>query len=147
METNDARKLAPEALEALRMRAVRAVLDGKMQSEVAQVFGVTTRSLTRWVKAYRAKGFDGLKAGKRGRPKAGALLPWQAAQIARTVKDNMPDQLHFPFHLWTREGVALLIQDRFGIRLSRWTVGRYLKRWGYTPQKPINGPTSGTPLP
>ena len=30
-----------------------------------------------------------------------------------------------------------LIEDRFDIRLSRWTVGRYLKRWGYTPQKPL----------
>ena len=25
---------------------------------------------------------------------------------------------------------------RFGIRLSVWTVGRHLKRWGFTPQKP-----------
>jgi transposase len=137
METDDARKLAPKAQEALRIRAVRAVLAGKMQSEVAQVFGVTTRSVTRWVKTYRAKGFDGLKSGKRGRPKAGALLPWQAAQIAWTIKDKTPDQLHFSFHLWTRESVALLIENRFDILLSRWTVGRYLKRWGYTPQKPL----------
>jgi hypothetical protein len=30
-----------------------------------------------------------------------------------------------------------LIFRLFGIELSRWQVGRYLKKWGYTPQKPI----------
>lgn len=29
-----------------------------------------------------------------------------------------------------------LIEDRVGIRLSVWTVGRYLAQWGFTPQKP-----------
>jgi len=30
-----------------------------------------------------------------------------------------------------------LIYKRFGINLSVWTVGRYLARWGFTPQKPV----------
>jgi len=137
MKTDDTRRLSPKAQEALRMRAVHAVLDGKKQCEVALFFGVTARSVNTWVKTYRTHGFVGLKSGKRGRPKSGALLPWQAAQIAWTIKDKTPDQLHFSFHLWTRESVAFLIEYRFGIRLSRWTVGRYLKRWGYTPQKPL----------
>ncbi len=64
------------------------------------------------------------------------LLPWQAAQIAKAVMDHHPEQLKLPFFLWTREAVALLIRRRFGVRLSVWTVGRYLKRWGFTPQKP-----------
>ena len=33
--------------------------------------------------------------------------------------------------------MAQLIERRFGIRLSIWTVGRYLARWGFTPQKPV----------
>lgn len=33
--------------------------------------------------------------------------------------------------------MAQLIEQRFGIRLSIWTVGRYLRRWGFTPQKPV----------
>jgi transposase len=50
----------------------------------------------------------------------------------------MPDQLKLPFGLWTREAVQHVIADRFGIILSRWQVGRYLKSWGYTPQKHIH---------
>jgi DDE superfamily endonuclease/Winged helix-turn helix len=44
--------------------------------------------------------------------------------------------LKLPFSLWTREAVGRLIEDRFGIQLSVWTVGRYLAQWGFTPQKP-----------
>jgi len=40
------------------------------------------------------------------------------------------------FALWTRSAVQELIDRRFGISLSKWTVGRYLKKWGFTPQKP-----------
>lgn len=50
----------------------------------------------------------------------------------------MPDQLKLPFGLWTREAVQQLIQNKYEIELSRWQVGRYLKSWGYTPQKPIS---------
>jgi len=42
-----------------------------------------------------------------------------------------------PFGLWTRQAVQPLIFTEYGIELSRWQVGRYLKSWGYTPQKPI----------
>lgn len=53
------------------------------------------------------------------------------------ITDCCPDQLELPFALWTREAVRDLIANRFGMRLSIWTVGRYLKRWGFTPQKPM----------
>jgi len=34
-------------------------------------------------------------------------------------------------------GVGELIEARYGIRLKVRNVGKYLKRWGYTPQKPL----------
>jgi transposase len=139
MRNDDARSLAPEAQEALRMKAVRAVLGGKTQTEVADLFGVTRQSVGRWMKAFREKGEKALKAKRRGRPKgAGSRLkPWQKAQIAKALMDKMPDQLKLPFYLWTREAVVALVERRFGVRISAWTAGRYLKRWGFTPQKPM----------
>ena len=137
MRTRDARSLPSIAQEDLRRKAMKAVLDGKKQTEVAEVFGVTRQAVGKWVKAYREGGEKGIKARRRGRPKGGSLLPWQAAQVAKTVVDRYPEQLKLPFYLWTREAVAELIECRFGIRLSVWTVGRYLSRWGFTPQKPL----------
>jgi transposase len=137
MEKVDARSLPPKAQERLRQLAVKAVLDGKKQVEVAKLFGVTRRAISNWLKAYRTGGNPALKAKPKGRPKeGGSLLPWQAAQIAKIVVDHHPEQLKLPFYLWTREAVAKLIQRKFAIKVSLSTAGRYLKRWGFTPQKP-----------
>jgi len=53
------------------------------------------------------------------------------------ITDRCPDQLKLPYALWTREAVQVFIRRRYGIDVSVWTVGRYLKRWGLTPQKPL----------
>jgi transposase len=73
---------------------------------------------------------------KRGRKACKALNAQQSASIRKSVLGKAPGQLRLPGFLWTREGVSLLILQRFGLRLSRWTVGRYLKQWGLTVQKP-----------
>ena len=137
MRIRDARSLPAVAQEDLRRKAVAAVLAGTKQVDVAEMFGVTRQAVGNWVKAYRQGGAKALKAGRRGRPKGGTLLPWQAAQIARAIQDRHPEQLKLPFYLWTRGAVVELIERRFGLRLSIWTVGRYLARWGFTPQKPV----------
>ena len=137
MKTKDARSLPAVAQEDLRRKAVKAVLGGMKQVEAAKVLGVTRQAIGKWLKAYRQGGLKTLKAKRQGRPRGGSLLGWQSAQIAKSIVDRCPDQLKMPFYLWTREAVGQLIERRFGVRLSVWTVGRYLARWGFTPQKPM----------
>jgi transposase len=137
MKIKDARSLPSTAQEDIRRKVLRAIMDGKKQAEVASLFGVTRQSISKWVKRYKKGGNRALRAKPRGRPRGGSLLPWQAAQISKSVLDRYPDQLKLPFYLWTRGAVAELIEKKFGIRLSVWTVGRYLGRWGFTPQKPL----------
>ena len=133
----DARSLAPQAQQALRVQAVKAMLDGMTQSEAARRFGVSRKTANDWMKQYRQGGMRILKAKPQGRSKGPSRLKgWQAAQIARTITDRTPDQLKMPFVLWTREAVVQLIGQRFGVSVSVWTVGRWLCRWGFTPQKP-----------
>ena len=137
MKIQDIRCLSGEAQEAFRIRAVKALLGGRKQLEVAELFAVSRQSLSKWLRAYRVHGFKGLRTKRQGRPKRGILKPWQTAQIVKALKNRHPDQLQLPFYLWTREAVCQLIKRRFGMQLSIWTVGRYLKRWGFTPQKPL----------
>jgi len=137
MTKKDSRSLSAEAQTELRIRAIQYVLSGKTQEEAAKVFQVHRKVVSRWMVAYRDKGINGLKSKKRGRRKGGALKPWQAAQIVRTIEDRCPDQLKLPFYLWTREAVGQLIERRFGVRRSVWQIGRYLAGWGFTPQKPL----------
>jgi transposase len=137
MKTKDFRSLGPEAQETLRRAAVSAVLAGESRVAAARRFGVTRQAVGKWVRDYESAGEAALRAKRRGRPRGGSLAPWQAAQTAKAVVDRCPDQLKLPFYLWTREAVADLIERKFAMRLSVWTVGRYLKRWGFTPQKPV----------
>lgn len=136
MKKKDARALSKEALDGLRQRAVHAVRGGMSQTEAARVFGVSRVAVAKWMRLWREGGEAALKSGRKGRPRRIALEPWQAAQTVRLIKGNGPDQLKLPFALWTREAATRLIEERFGVSLSVWTIGRYLKRWGFTPQKP-----------
>lgn len=86
---------------------------------------------------YKQKGSRGLASKKRGVQGGKKINGKQAAEVRQLVKDKLPEQLKLSFGLWTREAVQQLILEKYGIELSRWQVGRYLKSWGYTPQKPI----------
>jgi transposase len=57
--------------------------------------------------------------------------------VAQLIVGNNPDQLKLPGFLWTRALVRELIVRRFGIELGEDTVGRYLRAWGFSPQKPM----------
>jgi transposase len=137
MKKHDARNLSSGAQEDLRMKAVAAVLEDRTHVEVARIFCVPRQSVDTWMALYNENGWNALKAKPKGRKKKSTLLPWQAAQTVRTIEDRCPDQIKLPYVLWTREAVCDLIEKRFGIRRSVWTIGRWLANWGFTPQKPM----------
>lgn len=137
MKIFDARQLAPSAQEALRRRVIAAIQGGMSKAEASPVFQVSREAIYQWERRVREGGEKNLRARKRG-PKGGLQLePWEAAQTVWAIRGRCPDQLKLSFALWTRAAVGELIRKRFGIGLSVWTVGRYLKRWGFTPQKPL----------
>lgn len=138
MQMNDTRTLPPRAQEELRRRVVAAVAVGGMaKSHAARLFHVSRTSIDAWLDAYRRRGDAGLVSGKPGRPPAPRLTKAQQKRVVRLIADRCPDQLKLPFALWTREAVGQLLHERFAWKASVWTVGRYLKAWGLTPQKPM----------
>jgi len=136
MRDDDTRKESQKGQDSIRHKVVRAVLGGMGKVEAAKVFGVSRSSIWTWMKKYHDEGKAALVSQKRGRKKGGNLTAKQEASIRRSVLGKNPGQLQLPCFLWTRDTVALLIFRRFGKQLSRWTVGRYLKAWGLTVQKP-----------
>jgi transposase len=138
MERTDLRGLSAEAKEDLRRRVVRAVIDeGMSKAEAVRVFAVGKTALFAWLKAYAQRGEAGLRGKKLGRPRRATLAGHQAATTVRLIADRCPDQLKLPYALWTRQAVRDLIHRRWGRELSLSTVGRLLKKWGFTPQKPL----------
>lgn len=136
MLTRDARQLPPAAQEELRFRAVKMVESGLSRTRVAELLDVSRYAVYKWMK--RAEGGDeGLRRKKRGNPSGPRLSGTQAATICNIIRDRRPEQMKLPFFLWTREAVQRLIEEQFGVVLAVRTVGDYLARWQFTPQKPV----------
>jgi transposase len=132
MVARDARSLSPDALEALRRRAVAAVQGGASQIEVARLFGVSRKTVGAWVAAYQRQGEESFRPKRRGRRPGEqmALSPAQQALIVRTIVDGPPDRLGLPHRLWTGQAIAGFVRREFGIGLSPATISKYLERWG-----------------
>ena len=65
------------------------------------------------------------------------LSPLEDQEVKRWVVGGDPRQHGFDFGLWTRQIVADLIKEKFGIDMSLSGVGKLLHRLGLTPQKPL----------
>ncbi|MCA1680898.1 MAG: IS630 family transposase [Actinobacteria bacterium] len=117
---------------------MRLVGEGRSKTEVGGLLGVTREAVGRWVKAHRAGGDRALDARRRGRRGGHTKLSDpQQRKIAALVAGKNPDQLKLPGFLWTRALVRELIFQQFQIDLGEDTVGRYLRAWGMSPQKPM----------
>ena len=82
---------------------------------------------------------EALPGDRTGRPiGSGRLLDREQEQrIQEAIETKTPQELEIPSALWTRQAVQELIKQQVGIRLPIRTVGEYLRRWGFTPQKPV----------
>jgi transposase len=106
---------------------------------VAEVVGVSVGRASKIWQSYKKGGIKAIRLGRRGRRtgEKRTLTTEQEKQVKRDLIDKTPDQMKLPFALWTRDAVKLLIKQRFDIKMPIRTVGEYLKRWGFTPQKPV----------
>jgi transposase len=68
VELPDARQLSDEALQVLRLRALRGLELGYSERELADLLGVRNETLSRWWTAYTTEGLDSLPGGRTGRP-------------------------------------------------------------------------------
>ena len=137
-KTADGRRVDAATQAHVRRRAVQAVRAGMTQTAAAAIFGVSVRAVNKWMAAVKSGGLRVLKPKRRGRRAGeGRLTPDQAARIRKQILDTMPDQLKLGFYLWTRPAVVALIARDLGVTVSLTTVGRYLKAWGFSAQKPV----------
>ena len=139
MEKIDARKLSTEVQQQIRNQSIRLRKHRKTYKEISEITGVHLNTIARWCKAYQRKGAKAIQIKKRGRRVGNCrtLTLEQEREIQKTIYDKCPDQLKFPFALWTRKAVQQLIKHFYSVEMPVRTVGEYLKRWGFTPQKPL----------
>lgn len=134
----DARELSDEVLEALRLRALRGCQLGFTEVEIADLLGVARETVCRWWSVYADQGVSALPHRRTGRPLGSGrvLSDLQAEHIQRLLRTHQPEELGIAAPLWSRRAVADLIRREFDLCLAVRTVGRYLRRWGFTAKRP-----------
>lgn len=138
MSNRDSRKLSPDAQHEVRRQAMKMHQEGVKNGKIAELLEIHRNTVGKWIKRFQSGGIKSLSVQKRG-PKIGSMMQLSSKEqnsIRKKLIEKEPDQLKLPFALWTREAVGLLIKKKTGQDLDLRQVGRYLKRWGFTAQRP-----------
>jgi len=129
-------KVSAAGQQALRNQAIKAVRKGRRVADVADAFGVTERTLYRWLARYANEGQRGLENRSRsGRPPK--VTAEEMAWIGKTVQEETPQQLKLPYALWTLSLIRELIRRHLGKTLALSSVSRIMKLLGFSAQKPL----------
>ena len=139
MEKQDARTLPSAAQDQLRRQSIQLHKDGMSFVKIALLLGINRNSPAKWWQLYLSGGMKAITSKRRGITTGmnRTLTKEQEAQVQKSIIDKTPDQYKLTFALWTRQAVRDLIRLLTGIDMPIRTVGEYLKRWGFTPQKPL----------
>jgi len=139
MENEDKRKLSAETKHELRKQVVRLKRDGRPTTEVSEITGLRRQSVNRIWRAFQSGGQEAIKRRPKGRRvgEKRRLALEQEMRLQRLMVDKTPEQLRFKFALWTRAAVREVVSRDFGVNLPLRTISHYMKRWGFTVQKPV----------
>lgn len=125
-------------LERQRLRAITALQKGYRTRQVAEIVGVSPRSVQRWEQAFREKGKKGLLA----RPHPGKSSKLSEKQKEVLIKELLKGaQVHgYPTDLWTGPRIAHLIQRKFGTSYHPRYVPQMLGSMRWSCQRPEGQP-------
>ena len=138
MKIQEMNQMSQETKYELRKQVVRLMRSGRRSREVAEITDMTQTTVARIWKKFQAGGIEAIKMRPKGRQVGDKrrLTPEQETQLQRLMIDKTPEQLRFKFALWTRMAVKEVVLREFKVDLPLRTISHYLKRWGFTVQKP-----------
>jgi transposase len=119
-----------DARAARRMLALALVLEGCSRQEAARAAGMDRQTLRDWVRRYNAEGLAGLRDRRRPGPRP-RLTPEQEAELAAAVERGADPERDGVVR-WRRVDLQALIETRFAVRLHERSVGKLLRRLGFT---------------
>ena len=139
MKKEDTRTMCPEVQYQLRKQVVRLKTAGRSSSEVSEITGLSRQSVNATWRRYKSGGNSAISMKARGRVYGAKrkLSQEQEQELKQMMLDKTPEQLKFKFALWTRAAVKTVVKKIFNVDLPLRTISDYLKRWGYSAQKPI----------
>jgi transposase len=139
MKKIDGRKLSTERQQQIRYTAIELCKRGKTYVETANILGISLTAVGKWYRKYKKYGTEALVIKKRG-IKLGSkskLSPNRMDVLKIVLVKYTPDDLDLGYSLWTRQAIKSLLSKVWRIKVDLTTISRYMKKLGFTPQKPI----------
>jgi transposase len=124
-----------QAQESMRLQTVRRSEDGESVAQIAVALGVSKRAVYQWIAAHQ-RGGDQALLGKKGPGRPPRLGPGEIAHLIGRLRNQTPDQLGFPFGLWTADRVGRLIARLYRWKPSMPTVWKFMRELGCSAQMP-----------
>lgn len=118
---------------ARRLLAIANALDGMSREAAAHLAGMDRQRLRDWVIRYNEHGIEGLH-DRWGDGRPPTFTREEQAELMRIVLAG-PDPETSGLSAYTLEDLAGLCEKRFGKRMHPWSLGRLLKRLGFSRQK------------
>lgn len=139
MKKPAARYLSIDTQNYLRHQAIRLREMGKRVGDISEYLVVSRSTVSNWWRQYKQRGKAALYQQERGRQigDGRTLTSLMESVIAAAVRDDEPEAYEIDSALWTRRAVQALIARLYSIKMPIRTVSGYLKRWGYSPQRPL----------
>jgi transposase len=112
-------------LERRRRKAANLLLQGQNQAEVARQLGVSRQSVSRWARALREQGRDGLRR---------AAIPGRRPRSDAGKRDLIRRLLQVTPGPWTLPRLNQLINARLGVSFQRTRLIGFLREAGFAPR-------------
>jgi transposase len=140
MDKPDGRSLSEESLELLRRQAHRLRREGRTWAEIASTVGVHLSTVMSWSRRFDIGSAEAgeVASARRGRRfgEGRRLELADEVRLRELIVGGPPSALGLPYALWSRRAVQEAVKAKFALDMPIRTVGEYLRRWGFTPQRP-----------
>jgi transposase len=131
-EVEAAMRCTPQRQHAVRLMAIRALGNGSPRTVVAQVFGVSERTLCGWIRGFNAGGIEALLDKKRrGRPRVLA-----AEEFLKKVAPLLADPAEAGECHWTAVKLHGHLTGALQMELGYSTLVRHLHEHGWVQRIP-----------
>ena len=137
MSKVDGRKIPHPVRESIRHEAIQKWIADATVTQLSQEYGTDATCVRRWVRLYKAHGFEGLNTRPIAHSKNAKLSLEQLQQLETWTLTQNPTHFGHYKVFWTRDIVTLAIKKEFNITMHPAAVGKMVKKLGLTPQRPV----------